>query len=48
MWRLKLADIAVVIAGIPLIGLFIYAISYDGFKMLKKALINKSSNKDIN
>ena len=41
-----MADIAVVIACIPLIGLFIYAISYDGFKMLKKALSNKNSNKN--
>ena len=43
-----MADIAVVIAGIPLIGLFIYAISYDGFKMIKKSLNNKNSNKNNN
>ena len=33
-----MTDIVVVIAGIPLIVLFIYAISYDGFKMLKKTI----------
>ena len=43
-----MTDIVVVIAGIPLIGLFIYAISYDGFKMLKKTLNNKNPNKNIN
>ena len=41
-----MADIAVVIASIPLIGLFIYAVSYDGFKMLKKTLSNRNSNKN--
>ncbi|MFL2814812.1 MAG: hypothetical protein ACJ0BU_08650 [Candidatus Puniceispirillales bacterium] len=43
-----MTDIVVVIAGIPLIVFFIYAISYDGFKMLKKTLSYKISNKNIN
>jgi len=43
-----MTDIVVVIAGIPLIVFFIYAISYDRFKMLKKTLSYKISNKNIN
>ena len=43
-----MTDIVVVIAGIPLFGLFLYAISYDGLKMLKKTLSDKGSNKNIN
>ena len=40
-----MADVVVVVASIPLIGIFIYAIYYDGLKTLKRVRSNKSSNR---
>ena len=40
-----MAEIAVVVGCFPLICLFIYAISYDGLKFLKKTLGNRNSSK---